>query len=196
MSIAVPGSTNMKLFPKLAIGFFVVSGVILLVTPHSIWPSFYDLPYMGWAALVCALAIWILPKVGPWDPFKVRPLQTALAVILLFNASGDLGLYELYRYGFEYDKIIHFVSPLIATLALAPACRQAGEPLGIRKAIAIVISCAFAWELFEFLSDAIIKTHLFGVFRHQIFRDTVLDFGMNILGVATGSILRYYKQSD
>ncbi len=130
---------------------------------------------MGWAALVCALAIFLIP-----EQFK-----TPLALILFLNASGDLGLYELYRYGFEYDKVIHFVSPLIATLALA-------RVYGIRKAITIVISCAFAWELFEFLSDAIIKTHLFGVFRQHVWSDTAGDLAMN--GAAVGVAMLYHRR--
>ena len=165
-------SINSKnFFPKIAIAFFVVTGLVLLLTDKSIWPSFYDLPYMGWAALVCALAIFLMP-----ERFK-----SALALILLFNASGDLGLYELYKYGFEYDKVIHFVSPLIATLALA-------RTFGIRRATMIVIAGALTWELFEYLSDLLIKTHLFGVYRHQIFRDTLMDLLMNLLGI-TGAIL-------
>ena len=168
-------SNSKNYFPKFAIGFFVVSGVVLLATPHSWWPTFYDLPYMGWAALVCAAAIFSF-EVGPLKNPKVRPLQTALAVILLLNASGDMGLYELYRYGFEYDKIIHFISPLIATLALA-------KIFGFRRAIVLVIVGAVAWELFEFLADTFIKTHLFGVYRQQIFRDTLTDLAMNLLGI-------------
>ncbi|MEK7616106.1 MAG: hypothetical protein AAB420_02790 [Patescibacteria group bacterium] len=172
----------MATFWKIVVGFFILAGLVLLLTDKAIWPTYYDLPYMGWAALVCALAIWVLPKVGPWDPLKVRPLQTALALILLFNASGDMGLYELYKYGFEYDKIIHFVSPLIATLALARA-------YGLRTAIIIVVSGAFAWELFEFLADTFIKTHLFGVYRHQILRDTLTDIAMNVMGVVLACVV-------
>lgn len=163
-------------FPKLVIVFFVIAGLVLLLTDKAIWPTYYDLPYMGWASLVCALVIFLIPQ-----RFKF-----ALAIILLLNASGDLGLYELYRSGFEYDKFIHFTSPLIATLALAHA-------YGLRRAIMIVIAGAIAWELFEFGADALIKTHLFGVFRHQIFRDTVIDFLCNIAGIAIASLLYYYK---
>src|SRR3989344_3266812 len=169
----------MKFFPKLIIAFFILASFVLLLTDKSIWPSYYDLPYMGWAALVCAMAIFLIPQ-----QFKFP-----LALILLLNGLGDLGLYQLYLYGFEFDKVIHFLSPAIAAYTLIPT-------IGWKRTAMVVVVVAFSWELFEFLSDAIIKTHLFGVYRHQIFRDTVMDFGMNILGVATGSILRYYKQSD
>lgn len=153
--------------------------MVLLLTDKAIWPTYYDLPYMGWAALVCALVIVLVPQ-----RFKV-----ALAIILLLNASGDLGLYELYRSGFQYDKVIHFLSPLIATLALAHA-------YGFRRAIAIVLVGAIGWEFFEFGADALIKTHLFGVFRHQIFRDTVIDVVCNVAGIAIASVLYYYRGAN
>lgn len=166
----------MKLFPKLAIIFFVGSCLILLLTPHSWWPSFYDLPYMGIAALVCALAIFLIP-----EQFKI-----SLALILLFNASGDLGLYELYRYGFEYDKVIHFVSPVIAVLALCKA-------MPLRRAVLIVIAGALAWELFEYSSDALIKTHLFGVYRQHVWSDTIMDLVMNALGVIIAAAWTFFR---
>lgn len=165
-------------FPKFAIIFFLLSGAILLFTPHAWWPSFYDLPYMGIAALVCAVLIYIAPE----------HLKTPLAVILLLNASGDLGLYELYRYGFEYDKVIHLVSPTIATLVLA-------RYLGIRRAILIVLGTALAWEFFEYICDALIKTHLFGVYRQHVWSDTMWDLIMNTLGVTIAFSYDWYSRN-
>ncbi len=170
-------SSMQKLFPKIAVAFFILSGLILLLTPHSWWPGFYDLPYMGWAALVCAVAIIVVP-----DYYKAP-----LAVILLLNASGDLGLYELYRYGFEYDKLIHFTTPLICVLALTPR-------FGVWRAIGLIMVAAFAWEFFEFISDALIKTHLFGVYRQHIWLDTAMDLAMNSLGVMAGALYLRYKE--
>lgn len=156
-------------FYKLVIAFFVISGLILLLTPHAWWPSFYDLPYMGWAALVCALAIALVPA----------HFKTPLAVMLLLNASGDMGLYELYNYGVPYDKVIHFASPLIATITLR-------KYFSWKTTVLIVAAFALGWELFEFLADAIIKTHLFGVFRHQVLEDTLMDLAMNTIGAILG----------
>ena len=152
---------------KFAIAFFVFTGAVLLVAPHSWWPEYYDVTYMGIAALVCAAAIWLVPAT----------LKTPLAIILLLNASGDLGLYQLYTYGFEYDKVIHFASPLIATLALARVWR-------VKRAVIIIIACAIAWELFEFLIDRYFKTRLFGVYHLFIWRDTIIDVVFNIVGIA------------
>jgi hypothetical protein len=158
-----------KIFPKIAIVLFLLVGIILLLTDESRWPDYYDLPYMGWASLVCALLILLCPK----------RLKLPLALVLMFNASGDLGLYELYKYGFEYDKVIHFMSPFIAMIVLIPI-------VGVPRAFLIVIAGALAWESFEFLADKFIKTHLFGVYRHQIFRDTITDVVMNLLGITIG----------
>jgi len=132
---------------------------------------------MGYAALICALFIAILP----------RRLKFPFAFILSLNASGDLGLYELYRYGFEYDKVIHFISPLIVTIAFT-------KILGLRRAMLIVVAGVLSWELYEFLADTFLKTHLFGVYRHQVFKDTVTDLIMNALGITSAIfifLLRY-----
>ncbi len=162
-------------FVKVAIAFFVIAGLVLLLTPKTIWPSFYDLPYMGWAALACAVLIYIVSS----------RLRAPMAIILFLNASGDLGFYELYKYGFEYDKVIHLFTPMLATVALA-------RYFGIHKAVLVVVVASFGWELFEYLSDALIKTHLFGVFRQHIWLDTTLDLVMNGIGVILGSWIFYH----
>ncbi|MEK7583530.1 MAG: hypothetical protein AAB483_03985 [Patescibacteria group bacterium] len=163
---------------KFAIGFFIVAGVTLLVTPHAWWPKYYDVTYMGIAALVCAVAIWRVPA----------RLKTPLAIILLLNASGDLGLYQLYKYGFEYDKVIHLASPLIATLALA-------RFWNLRRAVIIVLVCGIAWELFEFLVDRYFKTRIFGVYHLFIWRDTILDMVLDGMGVAIAYLFLRLKSS-
>ena len=165
-----------KYFSNIVIAFFVVAGFVLLLTDKTHWPGYYDLPYMGWAALVCALVIFVVPK----------EFQAPLALVLFLNGLGDLGLYQLYLYGFEFDKVIHFVSPLIAALVFIPR-------LGVVRAALLVVGMAFAWELFEFLADTYLKTHLFGVYRHQVFRDTITDIAMNILGVAAAALYLKYK---
>jgi len=166
-----------KIFPHIAIAFFVATGFVLLLTPKTFWPSFYDLPYMGWAALVCALLIFAAPV----------KYKFPLAVILIISGAGDLGLYELYRYGFEYDKLVHFIVPLIATLVLS-------REFGMKKTILIMLAGAVAWELYEYLADALIKTHLFGIYRHQIFRDTMMDLIMNGSGVIMAICLKFLSK--
>ena len=169
----------MKLFPNLAITFFVLSGIVLLVTPQAWWPSYYDLPYMGWAALVCAVAIALVPT----------HFKTPLAVMFLLNASGDLGLYQLYKHGFEYDKLIHFVTPLIATLALA-------RMWGMKRAALIVVACAITWELFEFLVDQYFKTRIFGVYHLFILRDTIMDIVFNMMGVMIAFAVTQFRRAS
>ncbi len=151
-----------------------VSGGVLLVSPKIWWPTYYDLPYMGYAGIACALVVALL--------YKVPQIQLGFAIIFALNASGDLGLYELYRHGFEYDKVIHVLSPMIMTIVLA---RYWGS---WKKAVGVVLMCAIGWELYEFLADAILKTHLFGVYRHQVLRDTIMDLVMNVIGMGIGVI--------
>ena len=154
----------------------MLSGAVLLVAPHSWWPEYYDVTYMGIAALVCAAAIRLAPSA----------LKAPLAIILLLNASGDLGLYQLYRYGIEYDKIIHFASILIATLALS-------RILGVRRAVLIVIAASLVWESFEFFMDQYFKTRLFGVYHLFILRDTIMDALFDVMGLVTAYLFLRLK---
>ena len=176
---------NLKnFFPKFTAALFAAIGLLLLVTPRSWWPGFYDLPYMGIAALVCVGAIMLF--------WKVPTLQTMLAAILLLNGLGDLGLYELYKIGFEYDKLVHFLSPAIG-VAMGSKFLMARYGLSIKKSLAITFTVAaivsVGWEVFELIADGTFGTHLSGVYGSYVSEDTRHDLFSDVFGMFAGSLM-------
>jgi len=188
----------MNIFVRWTIILLVVASIILLVFPVSWFPSFYDVRYMGWIGLGGAALIIILPwlaRVKETAPDAGRKnkaadlMQMFLALMVASNALGDLGLYKLYLYGFEYDKVLHFFTPFLGAL-LIPFILNLRW--GIRKSYAvlatfvIVVVCGAGWEVFEVAVDFVLKTHISGVYGLNVSRDTAFDFMFDVLGVALG----------
>jgi len=187
----------MKFFIKFSIVSLSLAGLILLILPLSVFPDFYDVRYMGWAALVGAAIIYFVPRflqVSPQNPHvqkknqAVDLLQWLLAVVIMANALGDLGLYQLYKIGFEFDKVIHFIIPLTGVLIL-PLFFQGRFgmlPLpSIALAFFLSLPLGVGWEIFEYLADYFLGTHIYGVYGQNMLRDTKLD----LLFDASGSTL-------
>src|SRR3990172_6312363 len=111
----------MKNFIKISIVIYLVVGVALQVLPPDNLPSFYRPGLMASLAFVSALLI-VLPRLifrSGWDEKKSHKLlrfQALVALVLLLNGLGGLGLYKLYVVGFEYDKLMHFGVPRLLTL--------------------------------------------------------------------------------
>jgi hypothetical protein len=197
-----------KRFIKFSIYFFIVCGVILLIAPIQWFPQFYDVRYMGAAAFVCAAAIVFLPRalrVNPDAPSAEKKNQAAdffqfgLALAVMNNALGDMGLYQLYKVGIEYDKIIHFVTSVLAVVIIAIVLCDRFEMPG-KKAFLIsflvVIFTGVLWEGFEFLSDAVFKTHIYGVYGADAFNDTVRDLICNVFGSLTGAFIMVFRKRE
>ena len=94
-------------------------------------------------------------------------LRVIIALSLLLNSFGTLGLYQLYRYGFEYDKFAHFlVSMLLAFILSEIICEWKKLPKSqvIIPVIIIVFAAGIAWEGIEFSSDLLFETQEWGVY--------------------------------
>ncbi|MBU1102348.1 hypothetical protein KJ853_01675 [Patescibacteria group bacterium] len=194
----------MNKFIKALIYFLLIGGIILLVFPVRWFPSFYDVRYMGWMALAGSAIIFFLPglifapKKAAETSKKNRValwLQYFLAFTFAANAFGDLGLYKLYQYGFEFDKALHFLISLLAVIILPFVL---GERWKIRPAYAVLISFftvvvfGVGWEVYEYLADLLLKTHISGVYGLDISADTKADLLFDFLGSATGVISWVY----
>ncbi len=191
----------MKRFAHISTIILFLAGVILLSFDIKWFPSFYDVRYMGVASLVGAGLIVIIPKllrVNPSHPQAEKKNQAAdlfqfsLSFALMNNALGDLGLYELYRLGFEYDKLVHFVTPLMLTIVLHQFFQKRFDFYhrhALLITFALVVGGALLWELYEYLADYFLETHLYGVFGTDIVRDTILDLTCGTLGALTGIII-------
>lgn len=190
----------MKLLIKISLWALSLAGVFLLVLPINWFPNFYDVRYMGICSLIGACVIYFLPqriRVAPNIPGAeqknqgVEHLQVLLTCIILSNALGDLGFYQLYKFGFEFDKLMHFFNPMLILL-LFPIFLQ--KRFGIRKSYSQVGTFVFAicigifWELFEFFTDQIFKTHIYGIYGTNINNDTKWDLLFDLFGSTFGLI--------
>jgi len=196
----------MRKFVKISIIFLLASGIILLSFPVRWFPSFFDVRYMGIAALVCAAAIFFLPKAlfvatGAPNAEKknkaVDLFQFGLALAIINNALGDMGLYQLYKVGFEYDKFIHLITSFLAVLIIAVVLEGRFEVSAFYSTLAalmIVVVAGLFWELFEYLSDVVFKTHIYGVYGININSDTQFDILSNIIGAIAGVFVLILKK--
>lgn len=194
----------MKKFVSITIIFLSCAGVILLVFPVGWFPSFYDVRYMGWAGIVGACAVGFLhlilrvPAHAPDAARKNRAadlFQFSLALALINNAIGDFGFYQLYKVGFEFDKLIHFSTSLIAVILIPIILR---DRFDIRITYAafispfIVVSAGVGWEVYEYLADHAWGTHIFGMYGLDISVDTKMDILYNTLAAIGGTLYTVY----
>jgi len=160
---------------------------------------------MGIAAIIGALLIAVVPRLFRVLAQEVRAqeknraadiFQFWLAFAITTNAFGDLGLYQLYRVGIEFDKIVHFGIPLIAIIVIPVILESRFE---IRKSRALAITIALAliasvgWEVYEYAMDRVWLTHLSGVNGFDISRDTKFDIVYDFLGIVIGAVASMWR---
>jgi hypothetical protein len=193
----------MKLFCKVSFYILVLVGIALLVLPISWFPAFYDVRYMGIAAIVSALAIIAVPfylHVPQSEPgamqknYAVDTFQFFLTLAVMSNALGDLGLYQLYKVGFEFDKVIHFLNPFLAVLVVSYLLEYRFGKLrnyAIAMTVMIVLLSGIVWELFEFTADQVLGTRIYGINGLNVNADTTFDLMFDTLGAISGAVLAY-----
>lgn len=186
----------MRKFVYASITIYAVVGVLLFVLPNGLFPSFYQPVIMGSLAFASAFLI-ILPRIFFRSDNKRRKktltwFQGSIALGLLINGAGGLGLYELYRYGIPYDKFTHFITPLIFTISLFYFVREWFNKNTLTSLVisgVVVLLGGVTWEFLESFSDRAIGTSLFGGGTGGIFSDTALDLLMNVLGILVGIVV-------
>lgn len=166
-------------------------GAALLLLPRDWFPTFYAPVYMGVFSFVCAALIAIVPYIlKTTDPEKIRMahrVRVVLTVMIVLNALGELGLYQMYHWwGFQFDKVLHLIIPLVGAATLVQFFRVwygTAQRVALLRAIGIVIFGLLAWELWEFISDLLFKTKLFGIYGEVILADTLADIGIAFVGI-------------
>lgn len=196
-------------FLKVSIWMFLIGGFVLFVGDKKWFPDFYDPKFFGIGSLLSVFAI-----ILPWLVFKffgkdedfldagkkesLLNFQIALSVSLMLNGAGALGLFQLYKIGFEYDKLVHFAVAFIATIALSYFLFR-WYNLDFKKSVILsamlLIFAGLAWELFEFLTDLIVGTKTFGIYGMDIERDTKLDLIFDILGAVLASLILIFRKN-
>ncbi len=185
-----------SVWTSLSIGIMLAVGVLLLWGEPSWFPSFYMPDFMGVGALIFAMLI-LLPEVvfrpRNSQQRKARDhFQLTMALCLVLSGAGELGLWQLYRVGFQYDKLVHIVTPALLTFSFISFISEwwniEVKRLEVRVAL-FVLGISIMWEGIEFYSDQIFGTQLFGVYGTQISADTLLDIACNILGIGIALFL-------
>jgi hypothetical protein len=171
-------------------------GCLLLVLPKEWFPNFYSPIFLGVIALISPILIylpkWILTRSTPRKRKLVLEMRSVIAFSLLVNFAGELGLFQLYRYGFEYDKLAHFSVSMLFAFILSESLKE-WEDFSLTKRLLITLLIVFAsgilWEFFEASSDFLFKTKVWGVYGKHLVTDTYTDIFFNTLGGIAGIII-------
>ena len=183
-------------FLKFSSLLLVVIGLILLLLPEDWFPNFYSPVFMGVIALVSPILIYLpkffLKRSTPQKRSLILQMRSVIAFSLIVNFAGELGLFQLYRYGFEYDKFAHFIVSMLFAFILSESLRE-WEHLPLQKIIWLTLVTVFSfgilWEVFEATSDFLFKTQEWGVYGKYLALDTYRDIGFNTLGALAGVIV-------
>lgn len=188
---------NIQKISKITAIVFVIAGLVFIFGKQEWFPDFYRPQFMGVIALFSAFLI-VLPRFI-FEPSSeelnkqksLNLLQAVLVVGLVLNSFGALGLFQLYKIGFEYDKFLHFVVPFLSVMVFS--CFGFNwYGWSFRKSIILstvfVILGGFFWELFEFFGDRFFKTEMLGYYGKFIIKDTIWDLATNFFGIVGGII--------
>lgn len=190
-------------FIKISIVAFGVVGSVLLFLPERWSHTVYHPSYLGVMFLFSAALIY-LPKIITKSKSQAakdvaRKTQAALAAMFILNGLGELGLYQLYLVGFEYDKMAHMATSLLAAVML-------GEILIVWKKISfrqtiwrvalIIFAAGIGWELWEILSDILFHTQEWGVYGKFTNTDTVGDLTWGGIGLFFGLVFLKVTQKQ
>jgi len=173
--------------------------------PISWFPKFYDVRYSGWSMIAGALIIYFLPLIlrvpadTPDATKKNRAadlLQFLIALAIICDALGALGLYELYQFGIPYSYILHLTIPFIGVILLSIILKMRFKlqlPKSVILAFVIIMICGLGWEIFENTADHFFNTHLTGPDQLTTFNTTNLNLIQDTIGALLGSIITSLK---
>ncbi len=195
MNSFVACSIFMEKFIKISGAGLAVLGTILLFLPKK-WSHFVYYPtYLGIIFLVSAAVIFLPPmlfrKDTPQKKKVILKMQTFLAISVLMNAAGELGLFQLYTVGFEYDKFVHLTTGLLFSIVFGEML-MVWKKLNFRQIIwpvvLMVLAGGVAWKIWESASDILFHTQESGIYGQFITSDTFGDLLWGLLGIMYGLI--------
>jgi len=102
---------------------FILAGLILLFSSKDIFPNFYNPAFMGISSLFSAFII-MVPELVLRSETKLKNdaiiiFQLGLTLAIILNGLGSLGMYQLFEWGFQYDKLTHFLSSMVLGFVFA-----------------------------------------------------------------------------
>lgn len=180
----------MKRFIIISQWAFACAGLTLFLLPKDYLPDYYKPIPMGLAAIgysfLIALPAWVFRELR--DRRELLQFQTALATGMALNGIGSLGAWGLYKYGFDYDKLVHFVFPALMVYFGARLLRiRSGKPvitMALLTAV-IVMASGVAWEYIEYFFASYFH---FGFFGTLFDPDSIRDLLANMAGVIAALI--------
>ena len=180
----------MKKIAKIVSVLFIIGGSVLIFGKSDWFPEFYNPIFMGLMGFVSAFLVvssrfFLKPK-NQQQEKVLDMIQTGIVFGLVFSALGALGLFQLYKVGIQYDKILHFLNSFILT-AIVIRSYEGWHGFGFEKSLSfsvmIVFSGGVVWEMYEFLGDTLIGTQMLGHYGQLAARDTIWDMIMNWSGI-------------
>lgn len=175
---------------------YAIAVVALLIIPRAWVPDFYRPRFMAGvstAAAICiALPGWIFRPDSAHKQLILERCQLAIAFCMLVNGVGGLGAYKLYKYGVEYDKILHFFVSTIFVVGVAYFLVHwfhKSRKFAITFSVLSVVIGGILWEGWEVAQDKMFGTQTAGVYGEDYVRDTTLDVFADIGGSILGAYL-------
>jgi hypothetical protein len=192
-----PKIKNQKIetFIRITAYSMMAIGLVILFGRKTWWPSFYNPIYLFLSLFISACLIIASQYVykAPDDRRQesISRLRLVLTVVLILNILGEFYLYQLYKSGVQYDKLIHFASSFLLLVALTwfyEKWYKLKFSRALKYAVITVIAGSLFWELFEFSADLIFKTTMFGMDGKYKLLDTTFDILSDFLGIGLGSV--------
>jgi hypothetical protein len=196
----------MKLFIKLSIWGYTICGILFFIftflgknLPNNfIKPSTIGILAFVAVFLIISPRLFLNSRIGGdmKREHALSKLQSMIAFALIVNCAGGAGLYDLYKIGFNYDKLMHFIVPMMFAVVWAYFFKD-WFGFGIRESALFASALTFAggvvWEILEAFSDIFFGTQLLGMGSGKIVSDVVLDVVMDVLGIIMGIIWLYRR---
>ncbi|MEX0877369.1 MAG: hypothetical protein WDZ40_00720 [Candidatus Spechtbacterales bacterium] len=188
---------------RVLLAAYIVAGLVFAFAPQAWFPAIYMLPLMSKLSFLSAFLV-LLPVLlirvrNKKEEDALKRFQGIVAFGLFINSLGGLGLYKLYQYGFQYDKLTHYVTPLVLTVGfteLFMTWRGWTKKRALLFSAILVFAGGIVWEFLEFYSDRLLDTTLVGLGGEHQRVDTTWDIIFNTLGIVSALIYLQFKSRN
>lgn len=182
---------------------FIFAGLILIFGPSDWWPEFYTPRFYGSVFLISAMIIMASRQLLKSDDeqriVSAYHLRFIILAGLCINAAGELYLYQLYKFGFQFDKFAHLANSFLFVFAIVTFSKSwSGFDFAqaLKTAIVIVATFALGWEMAEFVSDELFRTKEFGMYGEMKTIDTALDLTYDLLGIGLALLILRHENEQ
>jgi len=171
----------------------ILYSLFLLVTPVSWYPVTLGPKVVGSSSLICMLALLSMnfifknreadPRLKHEKEGSFLRLQNYFLMAFLL---GLLGTVNDFPVDWQTDKMVHFMTGLLGTMALGQFIHiwyRVPLKRSLVTATMIVLCAGIVWEGMEYTSDRLFGTLSWGQYDQNVAVDTGFDITSNILGI-------------